>query len=568
VGRPPDNLPQPPRRRCRKWLPAAWLVPIGLLLPLSADTGPLAAPTPRAGKKLIEWGWDEPDPTFMTKHDALMDATGFDGVVFHLNPVHDGRMVNFSREGWSEKAFSYADFANPIADLKACHFSHLTENFVHLNVNDVDWFDEHAYLTVANNMRLLARIARETGARGIMLDVESYGSPLWCYGQQHNAAAITYPQYKAMVRRRGEQFVRSLDAEYPEITILLTYGYTVRANDPVVDRSWGTYGLLEDFLDGMFEAASPNTVIVDAFELAYSFRKRSEFVNAYHYIHDKMLTVTSVPDAYKRHVSAAFGVWMDSRWPALGWHTDDLQRNYFTPEEFAYSVSSALQVSDKYVWVYSEQPRWWTQQDVPAEYRAALRLARHAYPDDDAHVGLRVLPPAAASAGSVDRAPLAARQDGSPGDAQADEGTFPLSTNWTFRADPKEEGVAQGWFRPGAPAGEWRDIRVGQFWDQGGVPYTGTAWYRADWTAPPFTVPPGGRILLWFGAAADRASVWINGKWAGSHDPVADTDWARPFSIPVTHLLEPGQRNSIAVQVRSRTTLGGLWRPLWVTVQR
>src|SRR5689334_23378806 len=35
-------------------------------------------------KKLIEFGWDEPDSQFMRKHIALMEGTPFDGTVFHV----------------------------------------------------------------------------------------------------------------------------------------------------------------------------------------------------------------------------------------------------------------------------------------------------------------------------------------------------------------------------------------------------------------------------------------------------------------------------------------------------
>src|SRR3954470_540542 len=36
-----------------------------------------------AGKRLIEFGWDEPDTAFLRRHLAEMRATPFDGCVFH-----------------------------------------------------------------------------------------------------------------------------------------------------------------------------------------------------------------------------------------------------------------------------------------------------------------------------------------------------------------------------------------------------------------------------------------------------------------------------------------------------
>jgi hypothetical protein len=43
-------------------------------------------------------------------------------------------------------------------------------------------------------------------------------------------------------------------------------------------------------------------------------------------------------------------------------------------------VREALERSDEYVWVYSETPRWWSQEGKPVKlpeaYSAALRRAR------------------------------------------------------------------------------------------------------------------------------------------------------------------------------------------------
>jgi hypothetical protein len=74
-------------------------------------------------------------------------------------------------------------------------------------------------------------------------------------------------------------------------------------------------------------------------------------------------------------VQAGFGIWMDCDWRGVGWHLDDLSKNHFTPAEFQGAVRSALETSDEYVWIYTEQPRWWTNEKLPKEYVEALRNA-------------------------------------------------------------------------------------------------------------------------------------------------------------------------------------------------
>ncbi len=59
-----------------------------------------------------------------------------------------------------------------------------------------------------------------------------------------------------------------------------------------------------------------------------------------------------------------------------GWDTSDLSKNHFPPAEFEASVRAALARSDGYVWIYTEKPRWWTAEDLPAAYVEALRKAR------------------------------------------------------------------------------------------------------------------------------------------------------------------------------------------------
>ena len=59
----------------------------GPLLGLLLHPGSLAgdrAGTDRPVKRLIEFGWDEPDTAFLRGHLAELERTPFDGCVFHV----------------------------------------------------------------------------------------------------------------------------------------------------------------------------------------------------------------------------------------------------------------------------------------------------------------------------------------------------------------------------------------------------------------------------------------------------------------------------------------------------
>jgi hypothetical protein len=67
---------------------------------------------------------------------------------------------------------------------------------------------------------------------------------------------------------------------------------------------------------------------------------------------------------------------MDHDWRRAGWDQQDFAKNHFTPAEFESAVRHALDTSDEFVWVYSEQPRWWTKERLPQAYVDALARAR------------------------------------------------------------------------------------------------------------------------------------------------------------------------------------------------
>ena len=77
-------------------------------------------------------------------------------------------------------------------------------------------------------------------------------------------------------------------------------------------------------------------------------------------------------------VSAGFGLWLDYDRPKLGWKTGDLEQNYFSPDRFETSLRAAVEQSDEFVWIYTETPRWWSQEGgaSPLGESSTPRVAR------------------------------------------------------------------------------------------------------------------------------------------------------------------------------------------------
>lgn len=157
---------------------------------------------------------------------------------------------------------------------------------------------------------------------------------------------------------------------------------------------------------------------------------------------------------------------------------------------------------------------------------------------------------------AVARAPAASALD-----FAASRDGMSLNGHWHSIVDPYENGFydyqhqphAHGYFDDAPPAnksdlveydfarsptldvpGDWNTQRPELLY------YEGTVWYerRFDWTPK----IPGGRVFLQFGAAAQRAIVWLNGQRVGEHE-----GGFTPFAFEVGQLRAHG--NSLVVKV-------------------
>lgn len=320
--------------------------------------------------KVIQWGWGEPDTQFIRRNITQMETMPFQGVIFHVQTA-GGESLNW--EMWSPRKFSLNDFQHSITNLKETDFQKFTDNFLRVNVTPgtVDWFDEEDWQSVLNNFAVAAQVAKQGGLKGFMFDTEQYvkESEIFNYEDQKYKDEKSFDQYQKKVRARAEEWMRTVNQNFPDITILVTFGYRqARYRSPD-----SAAGLLGSFLDGMFAACTDETIIVDAWEYSYGYKKKREFVKAYWEIKRKGKRRSKVPIQYEEHGRAGFGLWMDNKWRKYGWNTEDFSSNYFTPEAFQKSVRYTLETTEKYVWIYTEQPRWWPREKLPQPYLDSVK---------------------------------------------------------------------------------------------------------------------------------------------------------------------------------------------------
>jgi len=291
---------------------------LGILWGLSAIMSEGGAAEQRTTqKRLIEFGWDEPDTAFMRKHAAEMERTPFDGCVFHVDATTaGGKREGFTWACWGTRAFTDAELQPAVDDLRAAGFTRFTENFLRFNVTPgkVDWFDDFG--PIVNNARLAARVAREGKCRGVLFDIEQYEARLWNYDKQRDAKTKSWDEYAAQVRKRGREVMAAFQEGYPGLTVFLTFAYSLpnaqSGGDPA-KLAKADYGLLAPFLDGMIDAADVNSgvKIVDGCELAYGYKEASQYAKAAQTMRTGVLPLVKADhDTYRRTISVGFGVWM------------------------------------------------------------------------------------------------------------------------------------------------------------------------------------------------------------------------------------------------------------------
>lgn len=387
----------------RAWTPAILVLLISscisAALPAERRAG-AATPKRSAPKRVIYYGWGTRDTIYVRNHWREMERMPFDGIAFTVAidrskpTIGEGATANLL--GWNlfgPRAFSLADFRPAIADLQAAKWHQFTDNFMVAAIassgqdHGLTWFDDSRWTTIANNWRVLATIARQGRCKGIILDPEHYGMDLFRYAAQRRRADRPFREYQAMARQRGRELMQVTRAVFPDVTILCLYGYALVWSEvrdaensrPAKPLEEAQYGLYPAFLDGMLEASAPGATIVDGYETAYGFKRREQFERAREDILRKAVLLSAVPERYARYVRVGFGLWLDYGGERR-WDTQEFARNYFQPAEFSAAVKAALEVSDRYVWIYSHAPRFFPPDRLPDAYLEAIRSGRMSRP--------------------------------------------------------------------------------------------------------------------------------------------------------------------------------------------
>ncbi|MHC4744808.1 MAG: sugar-binding domain-containing protein, partial [Planctomycetota bacterium] len=492
------------------------------------------------------------------------DEIHFDGVITGGPMVFYRKVDTEQQAAWAEKTAAL-DFGRHTDNFYVCY------SYPGKTADDFDWFDEMDW--IVENWRIIAAAAKKARFKGICFDTEYYeGLPLFCYEKMRHAGTKSFQAYRRQVFRRSAQIMRAASKEFPDVKILLLFGYSGSyygvPQHPVSREK--IYTLVSAFVDGLLSECGPEAEVYDMHEQAFSNRIPGSYARQRAMMTDPMRDESFEPGRYQKHHRAGFSFWADC-WENASqgrpFDVKQLDNNYYTPDEFAYSLHHALAYSDGYVWMWPGVMKWWdrtaktldadgkeVQCPLPQGYIDALKIAHQVSVPE---------PPRHRKPNTYRNLP-AHTQEGF-----ADSETFDdlwnrydfvedLPVSWRFQVDPNEIGETSGWHKPNFNDRDWPKIKIREFWEnQGYSPYDGAVWYRLKYKVP--SLPEGKKVFLAFGAVSDEASVYINGKLRYASLYGENTRHKR-FFVDVTDLVKSGQECVIAVRVWNVNWCGGIWK--------
>lgn len=311
------------------------------------------------GKKLIEFGWDYPNVSFLKANLVRMEKTPFDGVVFSF----DFDIYNaFDTTQRPDLQFQYKD-------LSEIQWKKFTDNFLFVrgaSLSGAHWLDDNSWVKIVQNLKKVSKALAISKAKGIGFDPEYYynDSTLnpWTYRASwyHN---LSYEEVGSYVRKRGKQLVQALQTFKPDVKILCFWLLDLvdmqSKQRPISETGMGLYPF---FVEGMLEGKNNPDEIIDGNESSYWYQKPENFIESGEYLRDEgsKLIDESLKSKFKK-VSIAESVYFDWIYAKLPEYDKGFDKE--TKEKYLRdNLYSALKSTDKYVWFYNERINWWKGQ--------------------------------------------------------------------------------------------------------------------------------------------------------------------------------------------------------------
>jgi hypothetical protein len=330
-----------------------------------AGPGPLGGATLysdfRVGKKLVlhQRGAIAVTPAAMRDRLATMEVAldAFDGVFLHLPNTTDSLMKPTS--------LGSSTIAADLEPLYALRPTKLRHNFAVVTVQrDLDAFDD--WTTVLGNFSRLARVARDAGLVGIVVDNESIAGLRANHPYDVTEQAKTLPEYHEQTRLVSRRIMEAIVAEFPDAVVVVLRGaagaepkspshlVNCESRDPAgvyVDAPCGptSAALLGSFFAGFVEGKGARSLVVDG-GTDYGLRTAEQFAGSATW---RKVTLASAATAAEFVPDALRTAWPAAVNASFGVRELDGAHGNLLPNDtalFAGTIRAALNAADSFAW--------------------------------------------------------------------------------------------------------------------------------------------------------------------------------------------------------------------------
>jgi hypothetical protein len=388
------------KKQMRKnFMVVLWAVLVSLPFHMQAQ---LVSPVTK--KKLIFFGWTSPNTIAYRDSLKKFENPAFDGIGINATKeVGAGNifMVDVCRKITKEAREKEMRIVSGIKQSAV-----LTDNFLVIyGASQLNWFSDDDWAVVDLNLRYFAKLAKALKCKGVMWDPEPFkpGINPWEYNKQQGHEKYSFAQFYNQVRKRGGQFIKALQEEFPGLVIfslrefsdfqkgspfsagILPISDIIRAESELASAWWGLH---VPFTIGILNNIAPNVRFIDTNEEAYYYTSALEFFQLRNIIKDDARAF--VPKELQLKFAANYEIghaiapeYIAGNWAGLlsGFsYRLSGQAKMLSPLEraqwFEHNCYYALRTADEYAWVYAENINWWTGNNMPKGFAEALLQAK------------------------------------------------------------------------------------------------------------------------------------------------------------------------------------------------
>jgi hypothetical protein len=319
-------------------------------------------------KRLIAHSWDllAVRPADVARNVEALEGLPLDGVSLAIVVEPEkGRHVGYNTI-MGDAQWERAWFAREAEIVKQCASRSLKHNFLTSLLaprKRLAWGDDAAWSAFAHNLGVLAWVAKEGGAKGVLVDPEDYPETRQYFRLENDPP---FGVVSALARKRGAQVMRAMTETYPEIVVLsfwllsLHPSYYAGCDEPaamVADAG----DLWPSFVNGLLDALPPAARLVDGNEHGYRYEAANQdfYLSAWS-MQNRALALVAPENRvkYRTQVLAGFGLYFDMYTNPAGspWYFGEVGGSRLN--HLALNVTQALDAADEYVWVYGEKFDW------------------------------------------------------------------------------------------------------------------------------------------------------------------------------------------------------------------